>query len=190
MIKSRIRLPHPVKTEVRIGVICADGKAAEEALQNGAIVAGRDSLLEAIKKEDIPFNRLICHEDCEDALLKAGLGRILGPRGLMPSRKTGTVVPDVRKALKDLAGTDEYRERMGAIRLAIGQLSYTPDMLADNIKAVIRQVKTECGAFEDQFQKSVHEIVLATSHGPGFSLSGKFQSIEDGLRPEHLSSVM
>jgi large subunit ribosomal protein L1 len=190
VIKSRIRLPHPVKTMVQIGVICPEGPAAEEALQNGAVIAGQQSLFEAIKRDEITFNRLICHESCEDALQKAGLGRILGPKGLMPSRKLGTVVPDVRKALKELAGTDEYRERIGAIRLPVGQLAYTPEMLADNIKALLRQVKKECVSFEEQFQKAVHEVVLATSHGPGFSLNGSFKSSDENLLPNHLSTAM
>jgi large subunit ribosomal protein L1 len=176
---------------VQIGVICAEGSEdAAEALRNGAVVAGLESVIEAIRREEIPFNRLICHEECEAALQKAGLGRILGPRGLMPSRKLGTVVPDVRKAIKEMAGADDYRERVGGIRLPIGQLGYTPEMLSDNIKAFVGQVKKECGAFDEQFQKQVHEVVLSTSHGPGFSLNGRFQSGDGAVTPEDLRSAM
>jgi large subunit ribosomal protein L1 len=191
VIKSRIRLPHPVRTAARTAVICRDGsKEAEEALLNGAWLVGEESIFEAIRKEEINFDKLICHASSEAALNKAGLGRVLGPKGLMPSRKMKTVVDDVKRSLKEISGAEEYRERVGVLRLPVGQLGYTPRMLSDNIQAFVSQVKKECGEFDDNFVKTVSDIVLTSSHGPGFSLNGMFSSADGSVTEADLSSTM
>lgn len=93
---------------------------------------------------------------------KAGLGRILGPRGLMPSTKTNTVVKDVAASVTDMVGASEYRERLGVIRMAVGQLGMTPEELSRNIKSFIDNVKKDMAALSDRISKDVHEVVSRT----------------------------
>ncbi|KAG7289162.1 hypothetical protein NEMBOFW57_005525 [Staphylotrichum longicolle] len=114
VIRNRIRLPFPVKTDTRIGVICSeDSPLMVEAQQLGAVAVGEESLFESIRQGNIPFNKLICHVDSQDALRKANLGKILGPKGLMPSQKTKTITSDLKATVQELIGADEYKERAG-----------------------------------------------------------------------------
>ncbi|KAL1891805.1 hypothetical protein Cpir12675_004810 [Ceratocystis pirilliformis] len=189
VVRNTIKLPHPVRTSARFGVICPDNSTiAQEALLSGAVVAGQESLFERIRAGDMPFDRLICHEDSEKALNAAGLGRILGPKGLMPSRKLGTVTRNIKRSMQ--AGSDEYRERMGVVRVAVGQLGFTPKMLAENVKALLGQIKKECAALEDLTFKEVREVVLSSSKGPGLSLNGKFNSTDPVVTEQHLVGIM
>ena len=109
---------------------------------------------------------------------KAGLGRILGPRGLMPSAKTGSVVKDVAAAVRDMVGAAEYRERVGVVRMAVGQLGFTPEEMQRNIKAFVDSVKKDCAALSDRIAKDVHEVVLSSTNGPGMSLNGEFRGLQ------------
>jgi large subunit ribosomal protein L1 len=189
VVRNSIKLPHPVKSSAKFGVICPEGsKAAEEARQAGAVAVGEASLFEKIRNGETPYDQLLCHEDSEQALKEANLGRILGPKGLMPNRKLGTITSNIARSMA--ARSSEYRERMGVVRLVIGQLGFTPRMLADNVKTLVGQVKKECLQFEDQFIKEVREVVLSTSKGPGLSLNGKFSSTDETITEEHLSGVM
>ncbi|KKA26911.1 hypothetical protein TD95_002119 [Thielaviopsis punctulata] len=189
VVRNTIKLPHPVRTSAKFGVICPEGsKIAQEALLAGAVAAGQESLFDRIRAGDMPFDRLICHEDSEKALNAAGLGRILGPKGMMPSRKLGTVTKNIKRSMQ--AGADEYRERQGVVRMAIGQLGFTPKMLAENVKAFLTQIKKECAALEDLTYKEVREVVLSSSKGPGLSLNGKFKSTDAAVAEQHLAGIM
>ena len=189
VVRDTIRLPHPIASGERFGIICPEGSAiATQALQAGASVVGEESLFQRIRDGDIPFDRLLCHEDSEKALQQAGLGKILGPKGLMPNRKLRTVTRDVTKAMT--SGAIEYRERVGVVRLIVGQLSFTPRMVADNIAAFVKVVKSDCVALEDSTDKSVSEVVLSSSHGPGFNLNGKFNSTDQNVKEADLAGVM
>jgi large subunit ribosomal protein L1 len=191
VIRNTIRLPFPVKTDTRIGVICPEGSPmAVEAQQLGAVAVGEESLFESIRAGNIPFNKLICHVDSQDALKKANLGKILGPKGLMPNPKTRTITSDVKATMQDLMGSDEYRERQGVVRMAIGQLGFTPQMLSENIKAMMSVVKEDISNIDETQPKALDEVVLSTTHGPGFSLDGTFSPKDESLKPEHLQSVM
>ncbi|KIH92834.1 large subunit ribosomal protein L1 [Sporothrix brasiliensis 5110] len=191
VLRDRIRLPFPTSSDFRIAVVCKEGsKVAADARQDGAVAVGEETLFAAIKAGDINFNRLLCHIDSVPALMKAGLGPVLGPRGLMPSTKTKTVTNDVRAQMRDIAGTANYRERQGVVRLAIGQLSFTPQMVAENIKALMAQLRADMRAVERNTVKVVDEVVLSTTNGPGFSLDGSFNSTDDKVTPEMLSTVM
>jgi len=161
-----------------------------EAQQLGAVAVGEESLFESIRQGNIPFNKLICHADSQDALKKANLGKLLGPKGLMPSQKTKTITTDLKSTVQELIGADEYRERSGVVRLAVGQLGFTPKMLSDNIKALIDLVKADINNVDDNYTKALDEIVLSTTNGPGFSLNGAFHSADGALKPEDLQSVM
>jgi large subunit ribosomal protein L1 len=181
-------LPHPVKTDVRICVICPpDSKYAEAARSAGAYLVGEDDIFEAVKDGRIDFDRCVCQTDSLAKMNKAGLGRILGPRGLMPSAKTGTVVKDPSVAVKDMIGGAEYRERVGVIRMAIGQLGFTPDEMQRNIKALMESVKKDMSQLSDKISKDVAEVVLSSTNGPGFSLNGNFRSL-NSVTPRELST--
>ncbi|OHF01888.1 ribosomal protein L1p/L10e family protein [Colletotrichum orchidophilum] len=189
VVKNRIRLPNPVKSDIRVGVICPEGSPiAQQALQAGAVVAGQESVFEAIKNDNIIFNRLICHTDSEAALNKAALGRILGPKGLMPNRRMKTITDNIASSIRETMGADNYRERTGVIRMAIGQLGFTPKMLSANIKAFVGSIKSDLAELETH--KEVHEVVLSSSQAPGFSLNGNFDSTDEQVVPAHLSNVM
>jgi large subunit ribosomal protein L1 len=189
VVRDTIKLPYPTTSGERFGVICPEGsEIAAQALQSGATAVGEETMFERIRNGDMPFDRLLCHEDSEEALKRANLGRLLGPKGLMPSRKLGTVTNNIRKTMT--AGANEYRERVGVVRLVVGELGFTPRMVADNIAAIVKEIKSRCIALEDLTEKAVSEVVLSSSHGPGFNLNGKFNSVDPEVTEEHLSGVM
>ncbi|KAL8757508.1 MAG: hypothetical protein Q9184_004188 [Pyrenodesmia sp. 2 TL-2023] len=176
-VRNRLRLPYAVDTSIRICVICPpESEHAEAAKEAGASVVGEDNVFDAIKDGRIEFDRCICHQDSVAKMNKAGLGRFLGPRGLMPSAKFGTIVKDVKSSVKGLVGGSEYRERNGVLRMAIGQLGFTPEQLQANIKTFMTEIKKDIGALSDRVNKDIHEVVLSSTHAPGFSLNGDFRS--------------
>ncbi|KAI5804907.1 mitochondrial large ribosomal subunit protein L1 [Geopyxis carbonaria] len=176
-IKSRIRLPKPVKTDMRICVI-AEGKQAEAAKRAGAVLVGTDEVFEKMRNGELDFDKVLCHDASFAALNKARLGRVLGPKGLMPSQKFGTVVPNITNAMRDLVGGSDYRERLGVIRFPIGQLAFTELELLKNIRAFMEQLKKEFGALSYRADKSIDEVVLSSTHSAGFSLSGELRSVQ------------
>ena len=162
VIRNRLRLPNAVKTDLRICVIAPpDSKAAADARAAGASLVGEDEIINQIKEEIVDFQRLLCHVDSFPKVTKAGLGKILGPRGLMPSAKMGTVVNNnnVSSMLRDMVGGSEYRERQGVIRLAVGQLGFTPKQLSANLKAFMDQLKKDVAIISERTTKSIHEVV-------------------------------
>ncbi|CAK1366058.1 unnamed protein product [Cercospora beticola] len=176
VVRNRLRLPHPVKTDLRICVIAPeDSPQAKAAKEAGASLVGEDSIFEAVKAGNIEFDRCIAHVDSLPKLGKSGVARILGPRGLMPSAKLGTVVKDVAATVRDMVGGSEYRERAGVVRLAIGQLGFKPEDVQRNIKAFVEQVRKDIAGVADKTPKDIHEVVLSSTNGPGLSLSGEFR---------------
>lgn len=192
VIKSRISLPHSVRSDRRIGVICKEGSAlAIQAKAQGAVACGEDSLFDIIRAGSIAFTAMICDQSSADKLAKQkDLGRILGPRGIMPSVRQNTITSDVLGLLRELAGADNYREKDGVVRIAVGQLGFTPDMVAANVKAMVSKVKADCQDVAAQTPKAVHEVVLSTTHGPGFSLTGGFKPSDEAIQPEMLTGTM
>jgi large subunit ribosomal protein L1 len=190
VIRNRLRLPHPVRTDIRVCVICPpDSVYAEKARAAGATLVGEDDIFEAVKDGRIEFDRCICQTDSVAKMNKAGLGRVLGPRGLMPSAKLGTVVKDPSAVIKDLIGGAEYRERMGVVRMAVGQLGFTPEEVQRNIKTFMEAVKKDIGALSDRINKEVHEVVLSSTNGPGFTLNGNFLDPDSTITPRDLSTA-
>lgn len=209
VIRNMLRFPHAVQTEARICVIAPPGsKHAKAALEAGASIVGDQEVFENIKKGIVEFDRCICHTDSLDAMNKAGLGRFLGPRGLMPSVKTGTVVEDVGIRVQMLRGGTVYRERDAVIRMPIGQLGFSPDQLRDNLRATLEQVKKDAVQLSDRVPKEIYEVVcerylelirlnlcmanlvqvLSSTNGPGFSLNGDFKS-DNSVEPVHLMGL-
>ncbi|KAG9915387.1 ribosomal protein L1, partial [Aureobasidium melanogenum] len=190
VVRNRIRLPHPVKTDLRIAVICdPNSSAAAAARKAGATLVGEEAIFDAVKEGRIEFDRCLCHQDSLAKMNKAALGRILGPRGLMPSAKTGTVVKDVAASVQDMVGASEYRERLGVIRMAIGQLGMTPEELSRNIRSFIENVKKDMAGMSDRIAKDIHEVVLSSTNGPGLSLNGDLRG-PDSIPTKDLATAM
>ncbi|KAH7413570.1 ribosomal protein L1-like protein [Phaeosphaeria sp. MPI-PUGE-AT-0046c] len=190
VVRNRLRLPHPVKTDVRICVIAApDSQAAAEARAAGAVLVGEDDVFAQIKEGIIDFDRCLCHVDSLQKMNKAGLGRQLGPKGLMPSTKTGTVVTQVGSSVRNLVGGSEYRERLGVIRMAVGQLGFTPEEMQRNIKSFMDALRKDIAAMSDRIGKDIHEVVLSSTNAPGFTLNGDFRSASS-IAPKELAGPM
>ncbi|KAF3009607.1 mitochondrial 54S ribosomal protein mrpl1 [Curvularia kusanoi] len=176
VVRNRLRLPHSVKTDLRICVIAPAGsKEAQEARSAGATLVGEDEVIKQIQDGVIDFDRLLCHVDSIQKVNKAQLGRILGPKGLMPNAKTGTVVKDLGPAVRNMVGGSEYRERLGVVRMAVGQLGFTPAELQDNIKTFMDALKKDIVQLQDRVSKEIHEVVLSSTNAPGFTLNGEFK---------------
>ncbi|KAI0123303.1 ribosomal protein L1-like protein [Xylariales sp. AK1849] len=195
VVRNRVRFPYPVKNDTRIGVICPENSGAMgDARQGGAVAFGEESIFAMIKAQpnNLPFNRLICHTDSVPALNKAGLGRILGPKGLMPSLKTNTITKSVKTMMHEMVGAEQYREKIGVIRMPIGNIQFTPKQLSENVKAIVSGVKADITALEDKMNvnKDLIEVVLSSTNGPGFSLNGGFLPTDEKVDPAHLSTAM
>jgi large subunit ribosomal protein L1 len=149
---------------------------------------GEEDIFEAIKDGKIEFDRCLCQTDSLEKMNKAGLGRILGPRGLMPSSKLGTVVKDPASVLKDMIGGAEYKERLGVVRMAVGQLGFTPEEMQRNIKAFVDAVKKDMAQLSDKINKEFAEVVLSSTNAPGFPLSGEFRSLNSSITTRELST--
>ena len=176
IVRNRVRLPHAVDTSLRICVICPpDSPAAAQARDAGASLIGEETVFDAVKDGRIEFDRLLCHIDSAQKLNKAALGRILGPKGMMPSSKTGTITKDIAGAVRGLMGGSEYREKLGVIRCAVGQLGFTPEEMQRNVRAFIGEIKKDLALLSDRISKDIHEVVLSSTNAPGFSLNGDFR---------------
>ena len=155
-IRGAVVLPHGTGKTVRILVFAKDAKA-EEAKAAGADFVGGDELIPKIQNEGwLDFGRL---------------GRVLGPKGLMPNPKAGTVTMDVTKAINDIkAGKIEYRlDKTNIIHVPIGKASFTEEQLADNFQTLIDAIiKVKPAAVKGQYLKSV---TLTSTMGPGVKLN-------------------
>ena len=141
-IRTVISLPGGSSKKVKIGVVCEDNKS-QEAKDAGADVVGGDELIEEIKAGNINFEKLICTPGMMIKLSK--LGKVLGPKGLMPNPKLGSVTNDVKKAITDAkSGQVEIRnDKDGNIGLSIGNKSFSDDKLILNFNAVLDALEKE-----------------------------------------------
>jgi large subunit ribosomal protein L1 len=164
MVRGLISLPNGTGKTLRVGVF-ARGTKAEEALAAGADVVGADDLAEKVQAGDIQFDRCIATPDMMGVVGK--LGKILGPRGLMPNPKLGTVTMDVKGAITAAkSGQVEFRaEKAGIIHAGIGKASFSEDKLVENAKALIDAVQKAkpTGAKGTYLQK----VALSSTMGPG-----------------------
>jgi large subunit ribosomal protein L1 len=164
MVRGLISLPNGTGKTVRIGVF-ARGAKAEEALAAGADVVGADDLAEKVQAGDIQFDRCIATPDMMG--LVGRLGKILGPRGLMPNPKLGTVTMDVKGAVTAArSGQVEFRaEKAGIVHAGIGKASFESDKLLENIRAFVDAIQKAkpTGAKGTYLQK----VSLSSSMGPG-----------------------
>ena len=141
-IRTVINLPGGSSKKVKVGVVCEDNKS-QEAKDAGAEVVGGDELIEEIKSGNINFEKLICTPGMMIKLSK--LGKVLGPKGLMPNPKLGSVTNDIKKAVTDAkSGQVEIRnDKDGNIGLSIGNKSFSDDKLIMNFNAVIDALEKE-----------------------------------------------
>ena len=168
-IRGAVVLPHGTGKKVRVLVFAKDAKA-EEAKAAGADFVGAEELVPKIQKEGwLDFDVAVATPDMMGVVGR--LGRILGPKGLMPNPKAGTVTMDVTKAIQDIkAGKVEYRlDKTNIIHVPIGKASFTEEQLNDNFQALVGAiVKARPAAVKGQFLKSV---VVSSTMGPGIKVN-------------------
>jgi len=140
MVRGSVVLPHGLGKKVRVAVF-AKGEKAAEAENAGADIVGAEELVEKVSGGWLEFDKVVATPDVMGLVGK--LGKILGPRGLMPNPKSGTVTFDVGKAVQDItAGKADYRtEKAGVVHVSIGKLSFDADKLIDNAKTVISSLE-------------------------------------------------
>src|SRR3954451_23522674 len=164
MVRGVVNLPHGTGKTAR-GIVFAAGAKAEEATAAGADVVGSDDLVARIQEGWLDFDAAIA---TPDQMAKIGrMARILGPRGLMPNPKTGTVTMDVTKAVADIKGGKiTFRvDKHSNLHLIIGKASFTEDQLVDNYAAVLNEVlRAKPSAAKGKYLK---KVTVATTMGPG-----------------------
>lgn len=140
MVRGSVVLPHGLGKKVRV-IVFAKGEKATEAADAGAEAVGAEDLVEKIQGGWMDFDKVVATPDVMGVVSK--LGKVLGPRGLMPNPKSGTVTFDVGKAVRDItAGKADYRtEKAGVIHVAIGKVSFESDKLIDNAKTVVKAIE-------------------------------------------------
>jgi large subunit ribosomal protein L1 len=166
-LRGTVSLPHGTGKSVRVGVF-AQGEKAREATEAGADVVGGEELVEEVMKGTIDFDAAIATPDMMATVGKAG--RVLGPRGLMPNPKTGTVTNDIAKAVADIKGGKiEYRaDRTGNIHAIIGKKSFGEQQLLENYLAVVEEVlKAKPSSAKGRYIKT---LVVSSTMGPGIRI--------------------
>jgi len=164
MVRGVVNLPKGTGKTVRVAVF-AKGAKAEEATAAGADVVGAEDLMETIQGGQIDFDRVIATPDMMGVVGR--LGKVLGPKGLMPNPKLGTVTMDVAKAVTDAKGGQvEFRvEKAGIIHAGIGKASFTEDDLKDNFRAFVSAiVKAKPTGAKGKF---VQKVSVSSTMGPG-----------------------
>ncbi len=168
MVRGTIVLPHGTGKTMRVAVI-AGGEKIKEAEAVGAEIVGGDDLVERIAGGFLEFDALVATPDMMKGVGR--LGKVLGPRGLMPNPKTGTVTFDVAKAIKEIkAGKVEYRvDKTGIIHAGVGKLSFGVEKLVENARALINAVqKAKPSAAKGKYVMAIH---LASTMGPSVTVS-------------------
>lgn len=168
-VRGAVVLPHGTGKTIRV-LVFAKGAKADEAQAAGADYVGAEDLVAKIQNENwFDFDVVVATPDMMG--LVGRIGRVLGPKGLMPNPKAGTVTMDVTKAVNDIkAGKIEYRlDKTNIIHVPIGKASFTEDQLADNFQAIMDAiVKAKPSTLKGQYLRSV---VLTSTMGPGVKVS-------------------
>ena len=166
-VRGVVNLPSGTGRDVRVAVIARDAKA-DEATAAGAEIVGAEELVERIQGGFMDFDRVIATPDM--MALVGRLGKVLGPRGLMPNPRVGTVTPNVGQAVKDAkGGAIEFRtEKTGIIHAGIGKASFTDEQIAANVHALVDALnKAKPSGAKGTYIK---KISLSSTMGPGFRI--------------------
>ena len=166
-VRGTVRLPHGTGKTIRI-IVIAEGEDVKEALEAGAMEAGAEELLQKIEKGWLDFDCLITKPSMMKLLAK--LGKILGPRGLMPNPKSGTVTQDIPKAVKEMqAGRIEYRaDKASDVHICAGKASFDKKAIVENIRVLIMELlKVKPSSAKGPYFKS---IAVSTTMGAGIRL--------------------
>jgi large subunit ribosomal protein L1 len=170
-VRSTVNLPHGTGKTARVLVFAA-GKRADEARAAGADIVGADELIDEVAKGRLDYDAVV---STPDLMGKVGrLGKVLGPRGLMPNPKTGTVTTDVTKAVNDIKGGKiEFRvDKNSNLHFLIGKASFTAEQLADNYAAAIEEImRAKPASSKGRFIK---KSVVSSTMGPGIALDPNF----------------
>jgi large subunit ribosomal protein L1 len=164
MVRGSVSLPHGIGKKVRV-LVFAKGEKEKEAVDAGADIVGAEDLVEKISKGWLDFDKAVATPDMMGLVGK--LGKILGPRGLMPNPKLGTVTFDIARAVKEIkAGKVEYKaEKAGIVHVPIGKVSFDNQKLLDNAKAVLDSiVKAKPATSKGKYLK---KISISSTMGPG-----------------------
>src|SRR6202451_3189403 len=181
MVRGTATLPHGTGKTARV-LVFATGDRAEEAREAGADYVGSDDLLERIQGGFLDFDAVVA---TPDLMGKVGrLGRVLGPRGLMPNPKTGTVTPDVARAVTEIKGGKiAFRvDKHGNLHFVIGKASFTPDALLQNYAAALDEViRLKPAAAKGRY---LRKVTFTTTMGPGIPVDpNKTRNFTDDLDP-------
>lgn len=166
-VRGMINLPNGTGASIRVAVFARDDNA-KKAKDAGADIVGAEDLAEDIKAGNTDFDRVIATPDMMPIV--GQLGKVLGPKGLMPNPKLGTVTPDVEKAVKDAkGGAIEYRaEKAGIVHAGVGKASFDDKKIIENIKAFYETVKKARPSGAKG--KYIKKVTLTSSMGPGIKL--------------------
>jgi large subunit ribosomal protein L1 len=167
MVKGSVVLPHGIGKKVRV-LVFAKGAKEKEAVEAGADIVGAEDLVEKITKGWLDFDKAVATPDIMGLVGK--LGKILGPRGLMPNPKLGTVTFDIAKAVKEIkAGKVEYRaEKAGIVHIPLGKVSFDTQKLFDNAMAVIDSIlKSKPATSKGRYLKKVY---ISSTMGLGIAV--------------------
>ena len=175
MVRGTVALPAGTGKDIRVAVF-ATGEAADEARAAGADIVGADDLATEVEGGKMDFDLVIATPDMMPVVGR--LGRVLGPRGLMPNPKTGTVTTDVGKAVEDFKGGKvEYRtDRYGNVHVPLGKVSFEPAALEQNFRAVIDEIQRAKPASAKG--RYLRKITVSSTMGPGVKVD------TNRLRPE------
>jgi large subunit ribosomal protein L1 len=168
IVRGSVVLPHGLGKKIRV-LVFAKGEKAAEATNAGAEYVGAEDLVEKIQGGWLDFDKVVATPDLMGMVGK--LGKILGPRGLMPNPKSGTVTFDVAKAVKDImAGRADYRtEKAGVVHVPIGKVSFDSDKLVENARAVVRSIeKAKPAASKGKYLK---KISISSTMGVGIPVN-------------------
>jgi large subunit ribosomal protein L1 len=177
MVRGTVSLPAGTGKPVRVAVFAA-GPAAEEAREAGADIVGADDLVERVQGGFMDFDIAIATPDLMGQVGK--LGRVLGPRGLMPNPKTGTVTPEVGKAVQEFkGGRVEYRtDRYGNVHVPIGKASFDKAALMSNFRAVVEELNRAKPASAKG--RYIRGITVSSTMGPGIKIDpGKLRNLDE-----------
>ena len=169
IVRGTVSLPNGTGKNIRVVAITKDDEKIKEAKKVGAIEAGADELLKKINKGWLDFDVMIATPDMMAEIGK--LGRVLGPRGLMPNPKTGTVTPDVKKAVEEVvAGKVEFRvDKYGIIGVSIGKMSFDKNKLIENIKVCMDAIlKARPTTIKGTYFK---KLIISSTMSPGIKIN-------------------